>query len=108
MDDWKIGSIRVTRILEMCDPLQTPSEWFPDRTNEALGPHLHWLTPRSMSPATGRLILPISRPNQTPHNFGRRLRPERQYDRVFSALALLQPQHLLGAAGEGRCYPGAD
>lgn len=48
MDDWKIGSIRVTRILEMCDPLRTPSEWFPDCTDEALGTHLHWLTPRSM------------------------------------------------------------
>lgn len=59
MDDWKIGSIRVTRILEMCDPLRTPSEWFPDCTDEALGSHLHWLTRRSISPATGQLILPI-------------------------------------------------
>jgi len=31
----------------------------PDCTDEALGPHLHWLTPRSISPATGRLTLPI-------------------------------------------------
>ena len=30
MDDWRIGDIRVSRILEMCDPLRTPSEWFPD------------------------------------------------------------------------------
>src|SRR5262245_31596572 len=59
MDEWRIGDIRVTRILEMCDPLRTPSEWFPDCTDEAIKPHLHWLTPRSISPATGRLILPI-------------------------------------------------
>ena len=59
MDDWRIGDIRVTRILETCDPLVTPSEWFPDCTDEALEPHLHWLTPRLISPATGRLILPI-------------------------------------------------
>ena len=59
MDDWRIGNIRVTRILEMCDPLRTPAEWFPDCTDEALEPHLHWLMPRSISPATGRLILPI-------------------------------------------------
>uniref|UniRef100_UPI0017871349 MBL fold metallo-hydrolase n=1 Tax=Mesorhizobium mediterraneum TaxID=43617 RepID=UPI0017871349 len=39
--------------------LRTPSEWFPDCTDEALEPHLHWLTPRLISPATGRLILPI-------------------------------------------------
>ncbi|RWK66818.1 MAG: MBL fold metallo-hydrolase [Mesorhizobium sp.] len=59
MDDWRIGDIRVTRILEMCDPLRTPTEWFPDCTDEALEPHLHWLTPRSISPATSRIILPI-------------------------------------------------
>jgi hypothetical protein len=30
MDEWKIGNIRVTRILEMCGPLRTPFEWFAD------------------------------------------------------------------------------
>lgn len=59
MDEWRIGDIRVTRILEMCDPLRLPSEWFPDCTAEAIEPHLDWLTPRSISPATGRIILPI-------------------------------------------------
>lgn len=59
MDEWRIGDVRVTRILEMCDPLRTPSEWFPDCTKEALEPHLHWLVPRSLSSATGRIILPI-------------------------------------------------
>lgn len=59
MDDWYIGDIRVTRILEMCDPLRLPSEWFPDCTDEALEPHLHWLKPRSLSPTSGRIILPI-------------------------------------------------
>ncbi|MGX5843091.1 MBL fold metallo-hydrolase [Mesorhizobium sp. ArgA1] len=59
MDDWRIGNIWVTRILEMCDPLRTPSEWFPDCTDEAIKPHLHWLTPRSISPASRRLIIPI-------------------------------------------------
>ncbi len=59
MDDWRIGKIRVTRILEMCDPLRTPFEWFPDCTEEALKPHLHWLMSKSISPTTGRLILPI-------------------------------------------------
>lgn len=59
MDDWNIGNIRVTRILEMCGPMGTPPEWFPDCTAEALAPHLHWLTPRSLSPVDGQLIIPI-------------------------------------------------
>lgn len=59
MDEWRIGNIRVTRILELCDPIRTPSEWFPDCTDEALEPHLHWLRPRLISPETGQLILPI-------------------------------------------------
>ena len=60
MDDWRIGNIRVTRILEMCDPLWgTPYEWFPDCTEEALKPHLHWLNSKSMFSTTGHLILPI-------------------------------------------------
>ncbi len=59
MDKWRIGNIEVTRILEMCDPLRTPAEWFRDCTEEALKPHLHWLIPRSISPANGRLIIPI-------------------------------------------------
>ena len=59
MDEWKIGNIQVTRILEMCDPLRLPSEWFPDCTDEALEPHLHWLKPRSISPESGRLVIPI-------------------------------------------------
>ncbi len=59
MDKWQIGNIKVTRILEMCDPLRKPTEWFPECTDEAIAPHLHWLVPRSISPATGRLIVPI-------------------------------------------------
>jgi glyoxylase-like metal-dependent hydrolase (beta-lactamase superfamily II) len=59
MDEWRIGDVLITRILEMCEPLRTPSEWFPDSTEEAIRPHLHWLVPRSLSPATGRIILPI-------------------------------------------------
>lgn len=59
MDEWRIGDVWVTRILEMCEPLRTPSEWFPDSTEEAIKPHLHWLIPRSISPATGRIVLPI-------------------------------------------------
>ena len=59
MDSWKIGDIRVTRILEMSDPLRTPAEWFPDSPDEAIRPHLHWLIPKSLSPVTGQLIMPI-------------------------------------------------
>jgi glyoxylase-like metal-dependent hydrolase (beta-lactamase superfamily II) len=59
MDDWRIGNIRVARILEACDPLRTPYEWFPDCTAEALEPHLHWLIPRVLEPKTGRLLFPI-------------------------------------------------
>src|SRR5262245_47439959 len=59
MDVWRIGNIWVTRILEMCDPLRTPSEWFPDCTEDAIKPHLHWLVPRSICPSTGKLIVPI-------------------------------------------------
>lgn len=59
LDNWKIGQIQITRILEMCDPLRTPSEWFPDCTDEALEPHLHWLVPRVISSVNGKIILPI-------------------------------------------------
>jgi glyoxylase-like metal-dependent hydrolase (beta-lactamase superfamily II) len=59
VDNWKIGAIHVTRILEMCDPMRTPAQWFPDSTPEAIDPHLHWLIPRSISPVDGRIILPI-------------------------------------------------
>lgn len=59
MDDWAIGDIRVTRILETCSALATPFEWFPDCTDAALEPHLHWLMPRLISPVTGRLVIPI-------------------------------------------------
>jgi glyoxylase-like metal-dependent hydrolase (beta-lactamase superfamily II) len=43
----------------MCDPLETVTEWFPDCTDEALEPYLHWLKPRVIEPETGRLIFPI-------------------------------------------------
>ncbi len=59
MDGWRIGNIQVTRILEMSHPLGTPSDLFPDCTEEALEPHLHWLAPRMISSATGQLIIPI-------------------------------------------------
>jgi glyoxylase-like metal-dependent hydrolase (beta-lactamase superfamily II) len=59
MNEWRLGNTEVTRILEMSNPLRTPAEWFPDCTDEALAPHLHWLVPRLITPDTGRLILPI-------------------------------------------------
>lgn len=59
MDSWNIGDVSVTRILEMSGPPVKPSEWFADCTDEAIGPHLHWLVPRSLSPTTGMLIWPV-------------------------------------------------
>lgn len=59
MDSWGVGNVQVTRIQEMCEPLRTPSEWFPDSSPEAIEPHLHWLVPRSLSPVNGKIILPI-------------------------------------------------
>jgi glyoxylase-like metal-dependent hydrolase (beta-lactamase superfamily II) len=59
VDTWVVGNVRVTRILEMCDPLRTPSEWFPDSSSEAIAPHLSWLVPRSISPENGKIVLPI-------------------------------------------------
>jgi glyoxylase-like metal-dependent hydrolase (beta-lactamase superfamily II) len=59
VDTWVVGNVQVTRILEMCDPLRTPSEWFPDSSPEAIAPHLSWLVPRSISPENGKIVRPI-------------------------------------------------
>ena len=54
-DSWKVGARNVIRILEMCDLLRTPSDLFPDCTDEALEPYVHWLVPRVKFPPKTKL-----------------------------------------------------
>lgn len=59
MDRWQVGDIAITRVLEQVAILETPEEFFPDATPEALAPHLSWLQPRALCPMTGRLVMPV-------------------------------------------------
>jgi glyoxylase-like metal-dependent hydrolase (beta-lactamase superfamily II) len=56
---FRIGELRVDRIVDLEGPFMTAYEMFPDATEEALAPHLSWLVPRAISPNSKRLILPI-------------------------------------------------
>jgi len=59
LNSWRVGDITVTRILEQVSLLETPEEFFPEASAEALKPHLSWLKPRALCPWTGRMVMPI-------------------------------------------------
>ncbi|MEM7172620.1 MAG: MBL fold metallo-hydrolase [Pseudomonadota bacterium] len=55
----RLGDITIDRILEMEAPYQPLSAFFAQATPEAIAPHRHWLEPRALDPATGKIILPV-------------------------------------------------
>jgi glyoxylase-like metal-dependent hydrolase (beta-lactamase superfamily II) len=55
--EWKIGSVRITRIEESLSPLP-PEGLFPEATPEMLAPHLSWLQPH-FADSEGNLLLSI-------------------------------------------------
>ncbi len=56
---FRLGEISVQRVIDLEGPEFDPSYLLPDATPEALAPHLDWLMPRFLDPATGKLILAI-------------------------------------------------
>ncbi len=54
---WKIGDVRVTRIVEMTTPID-PSGMFPKATAEAMASHAEWLRPHFLDDE-GQMILSI-------------------------------------------------
>ncbi|MGE3774776.1 MAG: MBL fold metallo-hydrolase, partial [Gammaproteobacteria bacterium] len=59
MSWFRIGEIEVARVVEVEEPFLRPEQMFAQATPEAVAPHLHWLQPHALCPATGKLILPI-------------------------------------------------
>jgi glyoxylase-like metal-dependent hydrolase (beta-lactamase superfamily II) len=55
----QLGEIRLARILEREMPEFEPTGLLPDATPEGLAPHRHWLEPKAVDPATGKLVLPV-------------------------------------------------
>lgn len=54
-----LGDISLARVLESEGPEFPPTYLLPDATAEKLSPHLNWLQPRVLDPATGKLVLAI-------------------------------------------------
>lgn len=55
----QLGDMTISRILEMNTPDFEPFGFFPETTPEDWAPHLDWLKPRAMDPASGNLIFPM-------------------------------------------------
>ena len=55
----QLGDITIERILELEAPLATPLEFFDEAVPEAVAPHRHWLEPKALDPASGKMILPV-------------------------------------------------
>ena len=55
MTAFRLGDISVARIVDLEGPAFDPLRFYPDCTAEALDAHRHWLEPRFIDPATGRL-----------------------------------------------------
>jgi glyoxylase-like metal-dependent hydrolase (beta-lactamase superfamily II) len=54
-----LGEISLASVLESEGPEFLPTYLLPDATPENLAPHLDWLRPRVLDPATGKLVLAI-------------------------------------------------
>ena len=57
MDQWQIGDISITRVIEMEGPSFKAWQLLPEAGPEALDPHRDWLEPRFLEPETNRLVL---------------------------------------------------
>jgi len=54
---WSVDEVEIARVLEFEMPLIAPEVLLPDATPEAIAPHLDWLTPHLLDPATGHLVM---------------------------------------------------
>ena len=55
----QLGDITINRILEWEAPLALPLEYFDEALPEAVEPHRHWLEPKALDPASGKMIMPV-------------------------------------------------
>jgi glyoxylase-like metal-dependent hydrolase (beta-lactamase superfamily II) len=55
----QLGNITIDRIIELEAPLARPIEFFDEAVPEAVEPHRHWLEPKALDPASGRIIPPV-------------------------------------------------
>ncbi len=55
----QLGDITIDRIVELEAPLATPLEVFDEAVPEAVTPHRHWLEPKALDPASGKMIMPV-------------------------------------------------
>jgi glyoxylase-like metal-dependent hydrolase (beta-lactamase superfamily II) len=54
---WRFGEIRIDRVLELERTIFPLTALYPEAREEALAPHREWLSPRTIDPATGLLVL---------------------------------------------------
>ncbi len=54
-----VGEASIARVLELNLPDFSPLVFFPETTEADWEPHLEWLKPRAMDPATGNLYFPM-------------------------------------------------
>ena len=59
MEEARVGSIHIQRIVELEEPFIPVGQMFPDGNAEAIAPHRSWLKPWALCPDSGRLILPV-------------------------------------------------
>ena len=71
MADWQLGEIEITSVLEQVAEFMTLEEFFNGFTPEIFEMNKDWLLPDVVSPASGKMILPIqsSLPNQMIQSF---------------------------------------
>ena len=69
MADWQLGEIEITSVLEQVAEFMTLEEFFNGFTPEIFEMNKDWLLPDVVSPASGKMILPIqSYLVRTPHH----------------------------------------
>lgn len=59
MNEFRIGDIRVRRILESEELFMPLVDMLPDAAGEGLERHRHWLEPWALCPDSGRVVLPV-------------------------------------------------
>jgi glyoxylase-like metal-dependent hydrolase (beta-lactamase superfamily II) len=53
----KLGEFRLDRVVESEEPLIEPQAFFPQSDPETFAAHAHWLEPRHVDPASGKLVI---------------------------------------------------
>lgn len=57
MSIWRLGEVRIDRVLEFEQPLIAPRTLLPEADDEILARHRDWLEPDLLDPATGLLVV---------------------------------------------------